>query len=143
MDSLTVLFIVALGLSLALQLWLTNRQVKSIETNRSAVPDAFATKISLDEHQKAADYSLAKLKINKIELFYGALLLFGWTLGGGLDWVDDQVRYYDQSIILTGIIVIYSVLLISAVLDLPFTIYRTFKIEQQFGFNRMTVAQFI
>lgn len=143
METLSILFIFALLLSLILQLWLSNRQTSAIALNRSAVPDAFSEQISLDQHQKAADYSRSKLSIGKIELIYGAILLLGWTLGGGLELMDNFVRSYAYGEITTGLLVIFGIMFISAIIDLPFTLYRTFKIEQRFGFNRMTATQFI
>ena len=143
METLSILFVLALLLSLVLQLWLSNRQTDAVAKNRAAVPDAFAKQITLEQHQKAADYTKAKLTINKIELFYGAALLLAWTLGGGLDWIDKIIRGLGYSEIITGLAVIFGIMLISAIIDLPFTLYRTFKIEQRFGFNRMTATQFI
>lgn len=143
METYSILFILALLLSLIIQLWLSNRQTKAILTNRNVVPEAFAEHITLEQHQKAADYSTAKLAINKIELLYGAALLLAWTLGGGLDLIDTFFRAYAYSDIITGLAVIFGIMFISAIIDLPFTLYRTFKIEQRFGFNRMTAAQFI
>ena len=143
METYSILFILALLLSLIIQLWLSNRQSKAILLHRNTVPEAFAEHITLEQHQKAADYSTAKLSINKIELLYGATLLLAWTLGGGLDLIDTFFRAYAYSDIITGLAVIFGIIFISAIIDLPFTLYRTFKIEQRFGFNRMTVAQFI
>jgi len=143
METLSILFVLALLLSLILQLWLSNRQTNEVAKNRAAVPDAFSKQITLEQHQKAADYTKAKLAVNKIELFYGSILLLIWTLGGGLNWMDTFVRGLGYSEIITGLLVIFGILLISAIIDLPFTLYRTFKIEQRFGFNRMTALQFI
>lgn len=143
METLSTLFIFALLLSLIIQLWLSNRQTKAVSRHRATVPDAFVEQITLEQHQKAADYSTAKLRISKIELVYGAILLLGWTLGGGLELIDTFVRSFAYSEIITGLAVIFSIMFISAIIDLPFTLYRTFKIEQHFGFNRMTTVQFI
>lgn len=143
METYSILFILALLLSLVVQLWLSSRQSKTILLNRNVVPEAFAEHITLKQHQKAADYSVAKLAINKIELLYGAALLLAWTLGGGLDLIDTFFRTYAYSEIITGLAVIFGIMFISAIIDLPFTLYRTFKIEQRFGFNRMTAGQFI
>lgn len=143
METFSILFIFALLLSLFIQLWLSNRQTNAVSQNRSSVPAAFAEQISTEQHHKAADYTMAKLAINKIELIYGAILLVAWTLGGGLNWVDTFVRSLAYNEIVTGLVVIFGIMLISAVIDLPFTLYRTFKIEQRFGFNRMTAKQFI
>jgi len=143
METLSILFILALLLSLILQLWLSNRQTNKVAKNRATVPDAFSKQITLEQHQKAADYTRAKLAVNKVELFYGSILLLVWTLGGGLNWVDTFLRSLGYSEIITGLFVIFGILLISAIIDLPFTLYRTFKIEQRFGFNRMTATQFV
>lgn len=143
METLSILFVLALVLSLFIQLWLSNRQAKAVSQNRASVPDAFAEQITLEQHHKAADYTLAKLAINKNELVYGAILLLIWTLGGGLNFIDTFLRSFAYSEIITGLGVIFGIMFISAIIELPFTLYRTFKIEQRFGFNRMTVAQFI
>jgi len=143
METYSILFILALLLSLIIQLWLSNRQTKAIFLHRNTVPKAFAEHITLEQHQKAADYSTAKLAINKIELLFGAALLLAWTLGGGLELIDTFFRAQAYSDIVTGLAVIFGIMFISAIIDLPFTLYRTFKIEQRFGFNRMTAAQFI
>jgi len=143
METLSILFILALLLSLFIQLWLSNRQSNAVLAHRASVPEAFAEQITLEQHQKAADYTSSKLRIGKIELVYGSILLIAWTLGGGLDFIDTLIRQYEFNEITTGLIVIFSIMLVSAIIDLPFTLYRTFKIEQHFGFNRMTAAQFI
>jgi len=143
MQQFSLLFVFALLISLLIQLWLSARQKKSVVSHRGAVPDDFAEHISLESHQKAADYTVAKLAPNKIELVYSSVLLLIWTLGGGLEWLDQLVRSYQLSSIYTGIIVILSMLFISSILDLPFTLYRTFSIEQRFGFNRTNAARFI
>ncbi len=143
METFSILFILALLLSLIIQLWLSNRQSKAVLSNRASVPNDFSEQITLEQHQKAADYTMAKLAINKIELVYGATLLLAWTLGGGLNLVDNLLRELAYGEIITGLAVIFSIMFISAIIDLPFTLYRTFKIEQRFGFNRMTAIQFI
>ena len=143
MNTLTYIFLIALGLSLLIQLWLTLRQRRHVAAHRSAVPEAFAERISLEAHQKAADYSLTNTRMDILELFFGALLLLGWTLGGGLDWLDSQWRTLEWNPVMTGVAVIFSMTLVSAALDLPFNIYRTFAIEQKFGFNRTTPLLFV
>ena len=123
METYSILFILALLLSLIIQLWLSNRQTKAIISKRNTVPEAFAEHISIEQHQKAADYSTAKLAINKIELLYGAALLLAWTLGGGLELIDTLIRAYAYSEIITGLAVIFGIMFISAIIDLPFTLY--------------------
>jgi STE24 endopeptidase len=107
------------------------------------VPDAFAGKISLDEHQKAANYTVAKTRFGRLPMFYDAALLLVWTLAGGLEWLNQIVLAYELSPIITGIAVMLAFMLISSLLELPFSIVSTFVIEERFGFNRTTIKTFI
>jgi STE24 endopeptidase len=107
------------------------------------VPDSFAENISLDDHQKAADYTTTKVKFGRLPLIYEVALLLIWTIGGGLEWLDQNIITYGLNPIFTGIAVILAYSLISALLDLPFSIYSTFVIEEKFGFNKTTVKTFI
>ena len=92
MNTYTILFICFLASSFAVQLWLSLRHSGHIGRHRSAVPEAFADQVPLADHQKAADYSIAKGRIGRIELAWGTLLLLAWTLGGGLEILDSFWR---------------------------------------------------
>ena len=111
--------------------------------HRDAVPDAFKERIPLDAHQKAADYTVARTRLGMMELVLGTLLLLIWTLGGGLQLLDSFWRGLAWSPLVTGVVVIFSILIISTLLELPVAMYRTFVIEQRFGFNRTTAGVFI
>lgn len=143
MHSFTSLFLTMLGLSLVLRLWLSHRQISHIMTHRATVPAAFAGKIDLNDHQKAADYTVTKTRFGRIPLFYDAGLLLIWTLGGGLQWLDQTASAVGFNPIVTGIIVMLAFMLISSMLELPFSIYSTFVIEERFGFNRTSVKTFV
>jgi STE24 endopeptidase len=143
MHLFTQLFLIMLVVSILMRLYLSHRQISHVERYRASVPDDFADKISLEDHQKAADYTSAKVRFSRIPLFYESILLLVWTLGGGLEWLNNSVIGLGWSPIVTGIAVIISYVFISAVLDLPFSVYSTFVIEEKFGFNRTTVKTFI
>lgn len=143
MHEFTLLFLVMLGISLGLRWWLAQRQINHVLAHQNAVPQAFADRISLDDHQKAARYTIARTRFSRLPMLYDAGLLLIWTLGGGLDWLDQNVRALGYDEIVTGIIVLLGFTLISSLLDLPFSIYSTFVIEQKFGFNRTTARTFI
>jgi STE24 endopeptidase len=144
MNWITLIFVVGLMTSVLIQLWLDLRQIRYVRQHRNTVPDAFKDKISLVAHQKAADYTIARARLGIVELYLGSILLLAWTLGGGLQLLDTAWRHSPlTSPLLNGVGVLLSVLLISAVLDLPVTLYRTFVIEQRFGFNRITPGVFI
>ena len=143
MHSFAVLFIIFFSGSLIIRFWLSQRHIAHIQAHRSAVPDAFKEKISLEEHQKAADYTSTKVKFGRLPMMYDAAIVLLWLFGGGLELLDQNVRTLELSPIYTGIIVILGMVIISSLLDLPFSIYSTFVIEERFGFNRTTVKTFI
>lgn len=139
----TLLFLAMLLISTLMRLYLSQRQIKYVSQHRAQVPDSFAENISLEDHQKAADYTTTKVKFGRLPLFYEIALLLIWTLGGGLQWLDQNILALDLNPILTGISVILVFTFISSMLDLPFSIYSTFVIEEKFGFNRTTIKTFI
>jgi STE24 endopeptidase len=143
MHTFTFLFILALAASVSLQWYLIRRQIKHVNNNRNQVPPAFTEKISLSEHRKAADYTIAKSHAGLVESVISAVLLLVWTLFGALQQLDNFWSSLELSLIWTGTGFILSVVLISAVLDLPMSVYQTFKLEQKFGFNKTTAKTFM
>lgn len=143
LHNFTLLFLAMLIISTLMRLYLSQRQINYVAKNRAKVPDSFADKISLEDHQKAADYTSAKVRFGRLPLFYEITLLLIWTLGGGLQWLEQIILAMELSPIFTGIAVILFFTLISSLLDLPFSIYSTFVIEEKFGFNRTTIKTFI
>jgi STE24 endopeptidase len=143
MNTFTLLFLTALAGSLALRFWLAARQLVHVKKYRDTVPESFAGKVPLEDHHKAADYTVTNTRIGMLALAYDSLLLLGWTLGGGLDWLDNSWRAAGLQPVITGTAVMLSAMVIMTLLDLPFSLYHTFVIEERFGFNRSTVKVFI
>jgi STE24 endopeptidase len=136
MHSFTLLFLLFLIVSVAMRLWLSQRQFNHIQVHRDRVPEEFADKIKIDDHQKAADYSCTKLRIGRYSLAWETAWLLFWTLGGGLNALDLWWSNQQLSPLINGIAVIASLMIIVAILDLPFSLYHTFVVEQRFGFNQ-------
>jgi STE24 endopeptidase len=139
--SLTLLFALALIASLLVKFWLATRQMRHVAAHRGAVPAAFAPNVTLEGHQKAADYTLAKGRFGLLAMAFSAAVLLGWTLLGGLAALDGAVRDAVQQRFGTmayQLALLAAFVAIGALLDLPFELYSTFRIEQRFGFNRMT-----
>ncbi len=137
----TPLFVAAFLLSLAVRLWLTLRHIRYVAAHRGEVPAEFAARIALAAHQKAADYSVDRSRFALQTTLVDAALLMCLTLGGGLAWLHalcsarlDGLAY--------GLALIFSVMLVSGIIDLPFSLYRQFVIEAKHGFNRMTLGLF-
>lgn len=143
MHDFGLLFLAFLLLSLVIKWWLAQRHIAHIQANRDAVPAAFDEKISLEEHQRAADYTTTKVRFGRWPMLYDALLLLIWTFGGGLQWLDQSWRGAGLEPVYTGIAVILSLMLLASLLDMPFSIYSTFVIEERFGFNRTTAKTFV
>ena len=137
----TLLFLAAIALTLAGRLWLTLRQIRHVAAHRAAVPADFAERIPLAAHQKAADYTVDRNKLAIFTTLVDAALLLALTLGGGLAWLHD---FWNARLtgLPYGLALIFSVMLISAVIDLPFALYRQFVVEARYGFNRMTLGLF-
>jgi len=143
MTTFTTLFLALVFITVATQQWLGRRQIAHVTAHRNSVPAAFSTNISLESHQKAADYSVAKSRLNLVENLATTLLLLVLTLGGGLQWVDQgMTALLPQHEMFRGVLVILAILLISSVVELPFDYYRSFVIDAKFGFNKMTPAIF-
>ena len=136
--ALTLAFVTALVLGLLLKFWLASRQIRHVARHRSAVPAAFAQRITLQAHQKAADYTLVKARFGLLEMALGAAVLLGWTLLGGLDALNQALLHWLGSGMLQQLALLGAFVLISGLIDLPATLYQTFGIEQRFGFNQMT-----
>ena len=143
MLTFTWIFLTAVVLHFAIEAWLEARHGRHVAAHRNAVPARFADAISLEAHQKAADYTLAKLRVSKWSEFYGLALLLIWTLGGGLAWLDGVVSGFDLSPLWHGTAFLVLFVIIGSLLDLPFSIYKTFVTEAKFGFNRMTAKLFV
>jgi STE24 endopeptidase len=139
--NLTLAFSAALVVSLLIKFWLASRQLRHVAAHRDAVPGVFAQTITLPGHQRAADYTLAKARFGLLVMAFGAAVLLGWTLLGGIDLVNVLVRDTIQprfGNMAYQLALLAGFALIGGLLDLPFKLYSTFRIEQRFGFNRMT-----
>ena len=138
-DAFTILFVAALVAGLLLKLWLATRQIRHVAEHRTSVPVAFAQRISLSAHQKAADYTLAKARLGLLELAFGAAVLLGWTLLGGLDTLNQALLALLGPGLMQQLALLAAFVLIGAVIDLPFSLYGTFVLEEKYGFNKMTL----
>lgn len=136
--ALSLLFATAVALQWLLRVWLVSRQVRHVATHRGAVPPAFAHRISLSAHQKAADYTLAKAKVSLIDITLSAAVLLCWTLLGGLDWLNRWLLASMGPGLWQQLALLACFAVISALIELPLSLYQTFRLEQRFGFNQMT-----
>lgn len=142
MNTFTVVFLLMATLTLGVQIWLGLRQKECVTRNRPSVPPPFDSKISLEAHQKAADYTATNIRLEIFDLIIATLLLLAWTVGGGLNLLDKAWLSLELSPLVVGVGVLVSAFVIGSLLDLPVSLYKTFVIEERFGFNKMTPKLF-
>jgi STE24 endopeptidase len=144
MHAFTLVFLAALAITTGLRLWLSLRHLRHVLNNRGQVPAEFSGRITLASHQKAADYTDAKVRLGMLETVTGSLVLLAFTLGGGLQWLSQAWSgVFATGGYAHGIALVVSAVAAGSILDLPFSVYRTFVVEAKFGFNRMTPALFL
>ena len=144
LNAFSWLFLAALAAATLTRLWLARRQVAHVRAHRDAVPPGFSEVMPLAAHQKAADYTVAKARLGVVDLLAGTLVLLALTLGGLLHWISRQwAVLLEPGGLGHGVALVASVVLLLSLLELPFSVYRTFRVEERFGFNRMTPALFL
>ncbi len=138
----TIIFLIAFIASFGLRHWLSQRQIRYVAQHRNTVPAEFAEKVTLAEHQKAADYTISKLRLGILENGVSAIILIGFTLLGGLEVLNFSLLQLLGEGIAQQIVLLASIAIISGIIDLPFSWYKQFHLEERFGFNRMSKKLF-
>ncbi len=143
-NTLTSLFLAALAMATLTRLWLAQRQLRHVRAHRGAVPPLFAEAIPLEAHQKAADYTVAKACLGMVEIALDAIVILALTLGGGIELLSRSwAQVFAPGSLAHGAALLFSLVLVQALISLPLSAYRIFGIEQRFGFNRMTLRLFL
>ena len=137
--TLTLAFAAFLLAGLAVKFWLATRQIRHVATHRAAVPAMFERTVTLGAHQKAADYTIVKTRFGMLELAWAAAVLLGWTLLGGLDALNHWLVTLLGRGMVQQLVLLACFAAIGGALELPFTLYQTFVIEERFGFNKMSL----
>ena len=135
----TFAFAAALVAGLLVKFWLASRQVRHVARHRNDVPAPFTQTISLAAHQKAAEYTIAKSRFGLIEMAWGAAILLGWTLLGGLDVLNRLLLSWLGGGMAQQLALLVAFAAIGGLLELPFTLWQTFRLEERFGFNKITL----
>ena len=134
--------LLALLSSFAVQAWLARRQIQHVQRHRQQVPASFAHSITLQAHQKAADYTIARTKLGLVSLLLSTGVLIAFTLLGGLQWLSLHVFQLTGPGMLYQLGLLAAFTVISGLIDLPLDYYKQFNLEQRFGFNKMTPGLF-
>lgn len=135
----TSIFIFFVLLTTLIKYWLSHRQLRHVMQHRSHVPATFVDQVPLAAHQKAADYTVAKLRLGHIEILIHTALLIAFTLLGGIDWLNHILLDRLGPGLTQQLALISSVVAVGALLDLPLSWFHQFRLEERFGFNRMSL----
>ena len=142
MTLFSFVFLAALAIATSLRLWLAWRHIDHVRSRRAAVPAEFSGEIGLEAHQRAADYTCAKTQLAMVSVAVETLIVLALTFGGGLQALHELAASWLPAGIARGLVLIALVAVLMTAVELPFNCYRTFRIEQRFGFNRMTPRLF-
>ena len=134
----TLLFIFFLILSVGFGSFLSLRQIAHVRAHRISVPAEFSDSITLDAHQKAADYTIVRKRVGLVENAADTMLLLALTLAGGLFLIHSVVADHLSGAYARGLAMFAGLALVSALVSIPFDLYRTFVVEARFGFNQTT-----
>ena len=143
MNTFSILFVIAVAVAAATRLWLARRHVNYVSAHRATVPEAFSAEVALDAHQKAADYTVAKSRFSMAGIVFNTAVLLVLIFGGVLQDLYDLTGNMLTNDLARGVLFFAYLGLLMSVIDVPFELYRTFVIEEKFGFNKMTPALFI
>jgi STE24 endopeptidase len=143
MQWLTPVFVVAVIAETITRLWLSTRQIAAVRAHRDRVPDQFRDQVELADQQKAADYTVARATLGRLDTVVDAILRLAFTLGGGIALIDSLWARAELAQPWHGALVIGTTLLVLSVLNLPFSLWSTFRVEARFGFNRMTPGLYV
>jgi STE24 endopeptidase len=133
-------FLFVLGAATAIRLWLGTRHIAYVQAHRDAVPAQFSSEVSLEAHQRAADYTSEKTRLALASVVVDTLLVLWLTFGGGVQRLYDAASGLFDGEIARGLALIGLVSVVTTLIELPLGLYRTFRIEARFGFNKMTPA---
>ena len=140
-QAFSTLFLAAVALTLLVKLLLMVRQFRHVRARRDRVPAPFADTISLEAHGKAADYTCARMRLAIADTVIGTVLAVALTLGGLLFAIHQAIgKVFETGGLAHGVALLATLGVLGWLLELPFSLYRTFVIEKRFGFNRMTPA---
>ncbi|MFB3067454.1 MAG: M48 family metallopeptidase [Planctomycetota bacterium] len=142
-DPVTATFLALLAISVGLRMWLAERQVRYVRTHAGRVPEPFAGRVSLEAHDKAARYTVAGTRFGQLALGVRSAILLLWTLGGGLQLWDGAAGSLGWEPLSMGLVFVVGFFALQALLGLPLSAWRTFVLEERFGFNRTKPGLFV
>jgi STE24 endopeptidase len=142
MPPLVAIFSAATAAWAIVSVYLSLRQSAFVRNSRDAVPGDFAGTVSRDEHRKAADYAIARERLARFDTVAEAALSIAWACGG-IDLLYGTLADAIPPSLTRSVAFLIATGIVGAIVNLPFRVYRTFRLEKRFGFNRTTPLTFV
>ncbi len=136
-------FTAATLLWMGVALVLSARQISHVRHHRNAVPAGFTASVTPEQHRKAADYTIARERLAILDTVLDTVVTLGWVFGGIGLLYDSLYALLPASPVALGVAFLIGTAVVRTVIGLPLDLYRTFVVEQRFGFNRTSPATFV
>ena len=118
-------------------------ELLNLKSAAAGVPQEFAGLFDEEAYKKSGEYLGATTHLSLITSAVDlGFLLFFW-FSGGFNLLDQFLKGYGFNPIVTGVFYIVSLLLMQSLIDIPFSVYKPFVIEERFGFNKTTQSVFV
>lgn len=115
----------------------------TIHSLKPELPHEFKDVYDHEKYAVSQQYSKSNTRFNIISSTSNRMILLGFWLLGGFNVFDIWLRSFSFSSLITGIFFIGLLVVANQIITLPFAIYKTFIIEEKFGFNKTTTKTFI
>jgi STE24 endopeptidase len=124
----------------AARLGLSWLNLRHLQRKGHVVPEVLAAEVDAERLARISAYTAARGRLGLLQSSCSSLLTFGFLFAGGLGWYDATVFRAFPSFLTGGVVFFVGLLLLNAVLAIPFQLYSDFRLEARYGFNRQTVG---
>ena len=107
------------------------------------IPDEFKMEIDESLLKKMQEYEAEKTRFSFVSSIFGNVTTILFLFGGLLNFYNAWIASLHLSFILTGVLFILLLTFADTLLSLPFSLYGTFKLENKYGFNTMTLRMWL
>jgi STE24 endopeptidase len=135
---MTILFLSLYILLSAASFFLSWLNLRHLELHGEEVPRGFQDHLDADSLRKSSAYTVALNRVGLVESILDTFILLAFLFCGGLEVYDRMIAPLSDSFIIKGLLFFIPLYFAQSILDIPFSLYRHFSLENRFGFNTMT-----
>lgn len=140
MNIIAIIILCTIGADFILNLVADRLNLKHL---RSELPRAFKGVYDPERYRQSQRYLRVNTQFGWITSTFNLCLILTFWFAGGFPFLDKWVRAFELGPVLSGLIYMGVLILLKAILSLPFNMYATFVIEERFGFNKTTLQTYM